>query len=1111
MDSPEEIELYVERITEPYTGQALIGVGGYSPASNGLARVEVRYDGDTAAVLIPVLTGLNRLHFSTQLPIETELRRVQVACIYDKHETVVFDETLDKIRDRTQPADVSDNGLLTKFSGLVRRGFRSFLTGEIFSLWRWKARLDRLSDFILRCRQKVRYKLLARRFRPRLLHAAYVANTTLSRERLIQLQRETQVFRYRPKISILLPVYNVEPHWFLEAVQSVRDQVYNNWELCIADDASTNPALIKAFDKLPQDPRIKLTRREINGHISAASNTAADLATGEYIALLDHDDTLASTALYEIVRMLQHHPDADVIYSDEDKITEDGSRYDPQFKPDWSPELLLSYNYVNHFTCIRRAVFEKAGRFRIGFEGSQDHDLLLRVTELTDRVYHIPAILYHWRSLASSTANAAGVKNYVHTSGQRAVAESLERRGVALGLSTPVFAKQLGLPILQLDGMNCGPSVAIIIYGAVDIAIQTLQAITRTTKYRRFTKYLHLGPHASAEGLNRIAKSCTEDIVVFFSAGLVPRDADWLGRLVAYLSLPNIGAVGGLIRAKDGTIHSAGTVLGLKDGVGPGNSCLGVQPGEVSYYFYAEVARNVSAPGAGVLATRRTVFDRVGGFDANQFPNTLFDVDYGLRLRQLGLRCVHVGGAEFAHSGSPSDRVDDPRELVAFRKIYGRPVDPYYNPNFSNHYSFRPLNDSAVSLHPGTPVRTLIATHNLNNPEGAPRYLSEIVLGLHRRGAILPAVWSPLGGAGEGVYWSEDIPVTIAKAEWSRRFVDGQWSPREYEAAQNTLLSVLRKDCPAVVVANTLLTFPIVEAAARLGIPAVWIIHESYSVDHLARLYTPFARWRLEAAFALAARIIPASHDTAKLFAHLDVSSNIHVLHNGLASAPFDAYMKEMSRLQAMRAMPGPRGKKRILSVGTVCERKGQHTLIEAAAKLAKSRDDFVCLLVGARDTVPYVGYVRELIRRRGLNDIVHLISETDDVWTYYRAADVFVCTSHMETFSRAILEAEAFGLPIVTTPCSGVSEQVFWSFNALRFEIGDAKGLATQLEQVLANDHLRDVMGFCSRAAFEAHLDYEEMLDRYEAVIRSTTDSTLRPPYLVQPIDRLNKARQAA
>jgi glycosyltransferase involved in cell wall biosynthesis/GT2 family glycosyltransferase len=1086
MDAVGDVTLYIERIAEPYTGLSLLGVGGYCPRAHSARRIEVRYDGKTAATAIPTPSDAHRSHFSTQLPIEANVRRVQVSLCRPDGETILYDEPLGAVGHRLEQVASAEHGVMAKLLGVVDRGAKNVLSGEVFSPRRWMARIDRLAECMLRGRQRVRYKFLARRFPPRSQHDAYVSNTALSSSQLAAVEEESRRFRYRPKVSILLPVYNVEPKWLRVAVDSVLAQVYDNWQLCIVDDASTNTALLRALDRLPNDPRVELDRRVINGHICATSNSAAELARGEFVALLDHDDALAPHALFEVVRLLQRHPDADLIYSDEDKIDAEGRRYDPQFKPDWSPELLLSYNYVNHFTCIRRSLFEAAGRFRVGYEGSQDHDLLLRVTERTDRIHHIPAILYHWRSLPSSTASTAGAKTYVHTSGRKAVEDALCRRAVRGSLAVPPFAQRLGLPVLQLEGPEDGPAVAVIVYGPVEDATRTVRAVKANTTYRNVTPYLYLDPETPADALNRIAAARDEDVLVFLEAGHEPLDPAWLSQLLAYLRLPDVGAAGGVIRAPDGTIVSAGSVVGMKDGIGPGNACLGVPADGLSYYFYAEVARNVTAPGRGLLATRRDVFERAGGFDGERFPATLFDVDYGMRLAGLGLRCVHVGGVEFTRPGPAADRADDPRELLAFRRAYGRSTDPYYNPNLSDRNSFRQAADAPAPMVPRTELRAVVAAHNLNSPEGAPRYLSEIVLGLRGRGTLVPVVLSPLGGMGERVYREAGVPVTIADAPWSRRFVDGQWSPREHEAAQAYLRRFLKPHRPEVLVANTLLTFPVIEAAARLGVPSVWIIHESYSEGHLARLFTPFARARAEAAFALASRVVPASHDTAGLFARLDTRGNFRVLHNGLDPAAFDTYFRRVGRGAAIAQMPGPKGKKRVIAVGTVCERKGQHTLIEAAAELARGRDDFVCYLVGVRDTVPYAGYVAQLVRRLGLEDVVYLVPETDNVWAFFRAADVFVCTSHMETFSRAILEAEAFGLPIVSTPCCGVPEQVFWDFNALPFAVGDAAGLAYQLGRVLDDDALRARMALRSRAAFDSHLDYPEMLDRYESVIRS-------------------------
>lgn len=1082
-----EWTLYLERFLEPYTGMPLLGVGGDGPDGSVDFTIAIRYDNQPASYTEPKRVvapdTAPRLTFGTQLPFETHTKRVQLLSVRGTSETVLLDEAIASIG--TRPGSVPDS----TSGSLPQRALRNLTSGELFSLWRWQARLGRCAEQTLRVRQKIRYKLLNRRFRPQSPHDTYVANTRITPRLRQAMKDEIKRFRYRPTISILLPTYNSNPRWLRETIASVQNQVYDRWELCLADDASTDAAHLRLLGQIERlnDPRIRVTRRTENGHICATTNSAAELATGDFVALLDHDDCLAANAFFEIVQTLQHHPDAGLIYSDEDKIDESGRRYDPQFKPDWSPELLLSYNYINHLTCIRKTLFDRAGRFRIGFQGSQDHDLLLRVTELTDRVVHIPKILYHWRAHAQSTASTAGQKNYVHSSGRMAVEEALARRHRPVKTFVPPFAERLGLPILGLDGPDNGPSVAVIIYGTAPEAAVTIRALSQTTAYRNVTPYLVGESLAPAEECNRIAAARTEDYLLFLAAGIVPNDPRWLSQLLVHLQTAEVGCVGGTIRDASGTIRSAGTVLGMRDGIAPDNAFAGTEADAISYYFYAEVTRNVSAPGQGCLLTRRQHFEEQGGFDTERFGRTLYDVDYALRLAGRGLRSVHVGGVDLTWANGPVHRCNDPEELRSLRRAYGRSRDPYSNPNFSERDAFLPSCDGPLSLpaEAGTPaVQVLVAAHNLNNPEGAPRYLSEIILGLKQRGTVAPSVFSPLGGAGETVYRVQDVSIDIANADWSRRFVDGQWSRTEYEAAQRYLTRLFRQQRPEIVLANTMLTFPVVEAAARAGIPAAWIIHESYSAEVMQRLFPPFTCARIESAFATANRVIPASHDTARLLSRLNTRGNVRVLHNGLEAKPFDEYLRTVSQDEARQRTSGSHDKIRVISVGTVCERKGQHTLVEAAVELSRTRSDFLVQIIGLREGVPYANYLRELVRRHRVEECVQLVPETDGIWPYFRAADIFVCTSHIETFSRAVLEAEAFGLPIVSTPVFGLSEQVFWDFNAFRFETGNSFQLAAQLRRLLDDPALLASMGQKSRAAFDAHLDYDEMLDRYEHVL---------------------------
>jgi glycosyltransferase involved in cell wall biosynthesis/GT2 family glycosyltransferase len=1086
--APPADAVFVERFAEPITGWEMVGAGASwdAPPYPGPLEAEVRFDG-VPRIQSPVTADGTRHHFGAQLPREPDAKRVTVALRGNGVEITLFDGNVSDLPVRGAESPDPSSNLPRWLSPAATLG-RSIASGEALSAAWWSARVRRYREKAIQARIRIRDKLLIRsHHRHRSPHDAYVDRTTLTPADLRAMASRASRFRYRPTFSVLVPVHNVDPRWLTECVESVRRQAYPLWELCLADDASTDPATRAALDRLPKDERIKLVRRPVNGHICAATNSAADLASGEFVALLDNDDALAPQALYTVAELLQSHPDADLIYSDEDKVDAAGRRYDPQFKPDWSPELLLSYNYVNHFSVIRRSVFERAGRFREGYEGSQDHDLLLRITELTDRVHHVPEVLYHWRSLPSSTASAAGVKRYVHTSGRKAVEEALARRKVASSLYVPDFAEKLGLPILGLDGPDDGPAVAVIVRGDAGDAARTVRAVRQTTAYKSYTTYLVIDAAPPADALNRLAAGRGEEYLLFLEAGVEPTDPRWLSRLMAYAKLHGVGAVGGLVREDIGRIGSAGTVLGMADGTAPGDAFAGQKPDPVSYYFYAEAARTVTSPSRGCLLTRRNLFDRVGGFDADRFGRTLHDVDYCLRLAGQGLRSVHVGGVELRWAGANAGRHDTPAEQRALRAAYDSAPDPYYNPNLSAWDSFTTRSEAPhlIPATPTAPVRVLFATHNLTAFEGAPKIIQDVAAGLSRRGTVKAAVFAPAPGKAAAAYEAAGVRVIASESPFAGRFVDGQWTPTEYEAAQSQLARAIREVRPQVVLANTLGMFPLVEAAARHRVPGVLAIQEGYPADVLARMYSPFGRWRCERAFQFAERVIFASRSCAELYARLDGRKNFEVIHNGLSAAAFDEYRRKVSRAEAAARVPGG-DRLRIVAIGTVCERKAQHVLVEAAATLAKERRDFVCHLVGAREGLPYLSYVRNLIRARGLDDVVIPVPETNDVWSYLRAADVFACCSYVEAFSLSVLEAEAFGLPVVSTPCGGLDEQVAWGHSALKCDFGDTDALADRLRTLLSDDRLRAEMGQQSRAAFDLRLTAEGMLDRYQRAILS-------------------------
>ncbi len=1093
---PRADQVFVEQFPEPITGWTMIGAGASwdAPSVSDELEAVLLYDGDVR-VSCAVKRTATGYEFGMQAPHEASLQQVSVQLRLVTETVTLFDEPFIALRHRGGSDSQANAKPIPRWLSPLRTLARSMANGDSFRIQWWRDRVRRYQEFALKARQRVRDKLLVcNGHQPRSVHDAFVEAGTLTGNELAAMREKSTRFRFQPTFSILCPVYNVEPKWLAAAIESVLNQAYSKWELCLADDASTDPATIAFLNSsLPKDARIKLVKRPHNGHICAATNSAAELATGEFVVLLDNDDLLAPQALFRYAELLQSHPDADVLYSDEDKITATGHRYDPQFKPDWSPELLLSYNYINHITCIRRTVFDKAGRFRIGYEGAQDLDLLLRVTELTDRIHHVPETLYHWRALETSTASAAGVKDYVRTSAKQAVTDALARRKITATLIVPKFAHELNLPALALDGSDDGPSVAIIIRGTSAQASLTVRAIKHKTAYRNYTTYLVLDSAPPADALNRLAASRSEEWLLFLEAGIEPTDTRWLSRLIAYGAIPGVGASGGLIRDRDGRIVSAGTVLEKH----PRDAFHGVRTEPVSYYFLAEVARNVSAVGRDCLLTRRSLFDRLGGFDGERFGHTLFDVDYCLRLAGQGLRSVHVGGAELQWSEPMTGRHDAPTERQHFRTAYGQSSDPYSNVNFSQAEQFTPSAEPPprpASNLAGVPVRVLFATHNLSGFEGAPKVLRDVALGLTVRGTITASLYAPAPGKTASVFSAANIPVFAEQTEFAQRFIDGQWTPREYATAQRHFTKVLKQVKPQVVVANTLGLFPIIEAATRLGIPAQLVIHESYSETLFHAAFSPYGRWRCERAFQFAERVIFVSKSCADLYQRLNSRKNFTVINNALDPQPFDEFLGRMSKADAIQQLPEPLASRvRFVTVGTVCERKAQHTLVEAAAIVAKSRRDFVCYLVGAREGLPYLSYVQNLIRARGVEDVVKIVPETDQVWTYLRAADVFVCTSYVEAFSLSVLEAEAFGLPIVSTPCGGLDEQVVWGQNALRFEYGNAEQLARHMQSLIQTPQLRAEMGRQSRAAFELSQTPSEMLNQYEHAIL-TAAATSRP-----------------
>ena len=524
-----------------------------------------------------------------------------------------------------------------------------------------------------------------------------------------------------PLISVLLPVYNTDEAWLRKCLDSVLSQIYPHWELCIADDASTLPHVRSILEEYRNgDGRVRLVFRETNGHISAASNSALSLAAGDYVALLDHDDELTPDALYEIAALIGRHPETDMIYTDEDKIDTQGRRHSPFFKPDWSPDTFLSLMYTCHLGVYRTALVRKIGGFREGFEGSQDYDLVLRLTERTDRIRHIPRVLYHWRSIPASSASSFDSKGYAQDAGLRAVREALERRGEDAvaepveGLSGRYRARY------RLPGR---PLVSIVIPTRdLSALLETcLHSVFERTAYDRFEVIIVDNDSREPETrelfrrwqereparfrvvpmpipfnfpalINEGVRKARGDLVLLLNNDIEVVSGDWLAEMAAQAMRPRVGAVGVKLLYPDDTVQHAGVVLGI--GGVAGHSHKYLSNDRTGYFDRLRITANYAAVTGACLMVERTKFDDAGGFD-EALPVAFNDVDFCIRLLKAGYYNLCLSHPVLYHHESktrgPEDTVEKQirfrGEIDLMEARWGELLknDPFYSPHLTRY------------------------------------------------------------------------------------------------------------------------------------------------------------------------------------------------------------------------------------------------------------------------------------------------------------------------------------------------------------------------------------------------------------------------------------------
>ncbi len=526
-------------------------------------------------------------------------------------------------------------------------------------------------------------------------------------------------FQRRPLISIVMPTYETPERLLREAIGSIRAQLYDNWELCVADDASPSPNVTRLLvEYAALDKRVRFMRRDTNGNIALASNSALKLATGEFVALMDHDDLLPAHALYEVAALIDQFPDADLVYSDEDKISDDGIRFEPYFKTDWNPELFLGHNMVSHFGVYRRALIETIGGFRAGFEGSQDYDLALRAAAATSasKIHHISSVLYHWRQSKGNRSFSNTQLDRCIRAARRAKADYLATRGVNARIlqceTSPSWEEARRLPPdptpLVTAIVPARPAPARLRaclqgllwrtdYAPLQIIVSvpsTLDKATRET-LRGFEADACVGVVESADArwpalVNAGAAQARGDILAIVDPDTEPRGIDWLTQLVALAVDEENGVIGPKLLHERDKLRGAGLVLGLNGVAAP--AFRNWREREPGYYGRAVLCSNVSALSEACLVVRRKLFEDVGGMNARELGAAHANIDFCLRLAAKGKRNVWMPQAVLSHDHRSREAAIEAPGAAAMAaadafmaRHWGALLanDPYYNPNLS--------------------------------------------------------------------------------------------------------------------------------------------------------------------------------------------------------------------------------------------------------------------------------------------------------------------------------------------------------------------------------------------------------------------------------------------
>ena len=927
-------------------------------------------------------------------------------------------------------------------------------------------------------------------------YAEWVAEHEPTADDLEKQRGESNAWDRRPKISLLIPLFDPPAEFLNQLFASLVAQTYENWEACVVDAGSKDREMLESLRRwMKTDARIRVQRREENPGISENTNRALRVATGDFVALVDHDDALAPFALYELASAIRRRPAADIFYSDEDRLCESGERARPFFKPEWSPELLYSFMYIGHLSAYRRELALAMGGFRQEFNLSQDYDFALRATEQAREIVHIPHVLYHWREHAASAAS--GGKPEARKTNIAALVDAVKRRGLdAEVLEYPTANRvRMCLPkamrvsvIIPTDSATRAEKCARDLPAASNYANTEFIIVTSTElieQLRRLAEPISSqvrfvafdAPFNFSAKCNAGAQMAGGERIIFLNDDVEAGQRDWIENLIEPLQNQDVGAVAPKLLYPTGRIQHAGLVTGVRGLVG---TAMHQWPGDsVDYTNFAQSMRTVSALSAACLAMRQADFIALGGFDEVNTPIAHSDLDLCFKVREAGMRCVYTPFATMTHHGHVSisaekqageiQVVDKSTIFLLQRWAEFSCHDPYYTNNMRDWLyrdSPEPIRMFARrnSADTNSGRNVLLISQDLTLT-GAPIMLSHLAKWCKTHG-IFVVVMSPVDGPLRETLVGADIPVIIDPLLATGYEAFTKFGCRLPVRSHRSFTKFARDfDC---IVASTIFAAPLIRDASNEAIPHIWWIQEGLVGNHYLNKYSV-----LPAVLGLAELIITPDKSSRRIYQAF-ARHPIRVLPYGIP----DIAHGRIGRQER------PDERLRFLLLGTIEHRKGQQTLLQAVGRLPPDvldRSEF--LIVGRPNDAKLAADVRRAaegsphIRFRETvahNDALALIQETD----------VMLCASSDETGPLTLIEAMALGKPILSTKVGVVGENLIPEEDALFVEPGDAAGLAAAIQRLVRDPELLRKLATNARAAYDQYFGLERFGKGFLAVL---------------------------